>query len=296
MPADGLGPEATAWWDRGRHVELLGQQIFVVDLPAGDDDGRPPLLVIHGFPTSSLDYAGVADALAAHRRVVLLDLPGYGFSAKPDRPYLLAGQADVVVALTTLLGLDRLALLTHDMGDTVGGELLARQVEGSWPVEVTTRVVTNGSIYIEMAHLTDGQYALLSLPDAQLPEGVGSDPARLAAALVATLSPGHADVDMLPHAEAACYDGGARLMPRLVRYIEERRTTERRYTGAIETHPSPLHIIWGPEDPIAVRSMPEHLQSVRADATLRWIEGAGHYPQLEDPAAWLTAVLTALDD
>ncbi|HEY5335169.1 MAG TPA: alpha/beta hydrolase, partial [Mycobacteriales bacterium] len=206
------------------------------------------------------------------------------------------GQADVVVALTALLRLDRLALLTHDMGDTVGGELLARQVEGSWPVEITTRVVTNGSIYIEMAHLTDGQHALLSLPHAQLPEGVGSDPTRLAAALVATLSPGHGDVDMLPHAEAACYDGGARLMPRLVRYIEERRTTERRYTGAIETHPSALHIVWGPEDPIAVRSMPEHLVSVRPDASLRWIDGAGHYPQLEDPGAWLAAVSAALGD
>ncbi|MGH3745020.1 MAG: alpha/beta hydrolase, partial [Mycobacteriales bacterium] len=205
-------------------------------------------------------------------------------------------QADVVEGVARALGLSSVALLTHDMGDTVGGELLARQVEGTWPVDVTTRVVTNGSIYIEMAHLTDGQHALLSLPDAQLPEGVGSDPARLAAALVATLSPGHADVDMLPHAEAACSDGGARLMPRLVRYIEERRTTERRYTGAIETHPSPLHIVWGPEDPIAVRAMPEHLASVRPDATLRWIEDAGHYPQLEDPDAWLAAVLTALDD
>ncbi|HEY5336061.1 MAG TPA: alpha/beta fold hydrolase, partial [Mycobacteriales bacterium] len=91
MPADGLGTEAAAWWDRGRHVELLGQQIFVVDLPPGTEENRPPLLVIHGFPTSSLDYAGVADALAARRRVVLLDLPGYGFSGKPDRPYPLAG-------------------------------------------------------------------------------------------------------------------------------------------------------------------------------------------------------------
>ncbi|HEX7353902.1 MAG TPA: alpha/beta hydrolase [Mycobacteriales bacterium] len=294
MPADALGLEATAWRDRGRHVDLLGEPVFVVDVPAKAEE-RPPLLVIHGFPTSSIDYAGVVDALAARRRVVLLDLPGFGFSAKPDRPYTMAGQADVVVALTEALGLERFALLTHDMGDTVGGELLARQAEGGWPVEITTRVVTNGSIYIGMAHLTEGQQILLSLPDEQLPEGVGSDPSRLAAALVATLAPGHADVDMLPHAEAACFDGGARLMPRLVRYIEERRTTERRYTGAIETHPSPLHVVWGPEDPIAVRAMPEHLVSVRPDATLTWLDGAGHYPQLEVPDAWLAAVLTALD-
>lgn len=293
MP-DSLGVEASAWRDRGQQLELLGETVFVVDVPAESSE-RLPLLVIHGFPTSSLDFALVLPALAQRRRVVLLDLPGYGFSAKPDRPYTMAGQVDVVMALTAHLGLDAFDLLTHDMGDTVGGELLARQAEGGWPVEVGTRVVTNGSIYIEMAHLTDGQKMLLSLPDAQLPEGVGSDPARLAAALVATLSPAHAGVDMLPHAEAACYDGGARLMPRLVRYIEERRTTERRYTGAIETHPSPLHVVWGPEDPIAVREMAEHLVSVRPDATLTWLEGSGHYPQLEDPDGYAAAVLHALD-
>ena len=35
--------------------------------------------------------------------------------------------------------------------------------------------MTNGSIYIEMAHLTDGQQLLLALPDEILPEGVGPD-------------------------------------------------------------------------------------------------------------------------
>ena len=297
MPPDpaSLGREAAAWRDRGRHVELLGEPVFVVDVPAESSE-RLPLLVIHGFPTSSLDFAAVLPALARRRRVVLLDLPGYGFSAKPDRPYTMAGQADVVVALTAELGLDAFDLLTHDMGDTVGGELLARQAEGAWPVEVGRRVVTNGSIYIERAHLTDGQKMLLSLPDAMLPEGIGASPERLAEALTATLAPGRqGHVDMLPSAEAASWDGGARVMPRLIRYIEERRTTERRYTGAIETHPSPLHVVWGPEDPIAVREMAEHLVSVRPDATLTWLEGSGHYPQLEDPDGYAAAVLTALD-
>ena len=90
---------------------------------------------------------------------------GYGLSAKPDRAYSMALQADVAAAFVAALGIDRLALLTHDMGDTVGGELLARRAEGAWPVEVTQRVLTNGSIYIAQAHLTNGQQLLLGLPD-----------------------------------------------------------------------------------------------------------------------------------
>ncbi len=52
------------------------------------------------------------------------------------------------MAFVDPLGVDRLGLLTHDVGDTVGGELLARQLEGAWDVEITDRTVTNGSIYM----------------------------------------------------------------------------------------------------------------------------------------------------
>ena len=253
-----------------------------------------PLVVVHGYPTSSFDYAAVAPALAEHRRVVLVDLLGFGLSDKPDQRYTMAGQADVVAGVLDLLGITRCALLTHDMGDTVGGELLARSLEGSWPVEVTRRVVTNGSIYIDRAHLTDGQLLLLSLPDEALPEGVGAGVEGLGRALSDTLAEANHGLDMRPHAELVIHDGGARVLPRQIRYIEERRANERRFTGAIEAHPSPLHIVWGPEDPIAVAEMATMLQRARPDASLTWVTGAGHYPQVEDPAAWTAAVLAAL--
>ena len=50
-------------------------------------------------------------------------------------------------------------------------------------------------------------------------------------------------------------DDGYRLLPRLIRYIEDRRVDESRFTGAIENHPSPLGIIWGELDPVAVHPM-----------------------------------------
>jgi pimeloyl-ACP methyl ester carboxylesterase len=286
-------PDVAAWAAQGTVRRLAGHDIFAIDAPASGDQTGEPLLIVHGFPTSSFDYAHLLGRLREHRRVVLVDLLGYGLSAKPDLHYTMALQADVVVALTTELGLDRLALLTHDMGDTVGGELLARQVEGTWPVEVTRRVVTNGSIYIDMAHLTDGQQLLLSLPDERLEAG-GPDERALAASLVATLAPAASQTDMSAHAALVAHDGGAALLPRTIRYIEERRANERRFTGAIETHPSPLHVIWGPLDPIAVAPMAEQLVERRPDATLTWIDGAGHYPQIESPEEYGAAVGLAL--
>lgn len=301
--------EAVARWEAmGTYVDVAGHRIFTVDAgasPEGTEDSEP-LVIVHGFPTSSFDFAGLVDSLAAERRVVLVDLLGFGLSDKPDVRYTMALQADVVAGVVAALGLTRFALLTHDMGDTVGGELLARNLDGSWPVDITRRVITNGSIYIEMANLTAGQLMLLDLPDARAHEGPG--PELMDASLRATLAPANqrpspdtptgTPIGMRAHAELVCHLGGDALLPRTIRYIEERRENERRFTGAIEAHPSPLHVIWGPEDPIAVAAMADRLVAARADSgaatTLTWVVGAGHYPQIEDPDAFTAAVRSAL--
>ena len=124
----------------GSYRELCGHRVFTIDAPSIGTEAHEPLLILHGFPTSSFDYAAVLDPLRDGRRVLLLDGVGYGLSAKPDMHYTLALQADVVAAFVDELGLTRLALLTHDVGDTVGGELLARRAEGAWAVEVVRRV------------------------------------------------------------------------------------------------------------------------------------------------------------
>ena len=286
-------PGVAEWAARATTMMVDGDDVAVWDVPAAEEERHEPLLIVHGFPTSSYDWAGLVPRLARHRRVVCFDMLGFGLSAKPDRAYTIALQADVAQAVIAGLGIDRLALMTHDVGDTVGGELLARSLEGTWSVEVIRRVVTNGSIYIAIARLTDGQKMLLDQPDAKLDRGIG--PELMAASLVATLAPGHAELDMGGHAELVCHDDGDRLLPRLIRYIEERRVNERRFTGAIETHPSPLHVVWGPEDPIAVPEMADRLHAAHPGSTRTWLPGAGHYPMVEDPDAFLAAVVPFLE-
>jgi pimeloyl-ACP methyl ester carboxylesterase len=284
---------AERWKDRGSHLTLCGYQVFTVDIPPSGEEQRAPLLILHGFPTSSFDFHGVVDRLASDRRVRLFDLLGYGLSEKPDRSYSLALQADIAMAFTGALGVERLGLLTHDLGDTVGGELLARQLEGSWDARVTDRALINGSIYIDLAHLSPGQQLLLALPDQKLPDDAPTDAASVMAGVTATFSPLTAiDQDerqalweMISHLD------GQLLLPRLIRYIEERRRSETRFTGAIEHHPSPLVVAWGQDDPIAVPAMAEQLCSRRPDATLHRLGGVGHYPMVEAPDRLLEALL-----
>jgi pimeloyl-ACP methyl ester carboxylesterase len=286
----------SAWEQVGEYRRAVGHRVFVVD--RGPTEGERPagtqVLVLHGFPTSSHDWHQVLDELARRHRVVLLDMLGYGLSDKPDQRYSLFEQADLVEAVARDLELGEVALVTHDMGDSVGGEILARDLDGKLSFDVARRVLTNGSIYIEMAQLTDGQQLLLSLPDERLADGLGRD--ALAGALRGTFAPGSVvpDEDVETAADLIVRDGGDRLLPRTIRYAEERRTHESRWTGAIERHPSPLTIVWGDADPIAVWPMAERLHAARPDATLVRLRDVGHYSMLEAPDPFASAVDHAL--
>jgi pimeloyl-ACP methyl ester carboxylesterase len=150
LPPDSVAsrdPSVQAWADRGEFRRAGGREIFTIDVGPEGEERAEPLLILHGFPTCSYDYRHILDDLAVHRRVLVLDLLGFGLSEKPDVRYSIGLHADIVQAYVEQVGVRRMALLTHDMGDTVGGELLARQDEGQWPVEITRRILTNGSIY-----------------------------------------------------------------------------------------------------------------------------------------------------
>ena len=292
------------WRQRGRLVPIGNHEIFVVDvapdLASGSTGSDTPLLVLHGFPTSSIDFDAVLGVLAAGRRVVLFDFLGFGMSSKPDHRYSLLTQADVAAAVVDHLGLDRVDLLTHDIGDSVGGELLARSAEGALAFEIGHRVLANGSIYYDLTQFTDGQKFLLGLPDAVLPVDQAPDVDTIVGSLEGTFAPpggdaSRPDPDLVrAGADLVLLSGGNRLLPRTIRYIEDRQTHGDRWAHAIETHAAPLAVVWGDADPIAVWPMVERLVGQRPDATVTRLAGVGHYPMVEAPAAFADAVVAGL--
>jgi pimeloyl-ACP methyl ester carboxylesterase len=288
------GSEVLAWEAAGVRIATPRGEVWARCVPASREETGDPILVLHGFPTSSFDFRRVLPALSRERRVVLLDFPGFGLSDKPDLRYSIELHADAAEAVARALGLERVALLTHDMGNTVGGELLARDLEGALRFAVGSRVLANGSIYLGLAQLTAGQKTLLSLPDARLEPGI--DGALFKAGIAATFAPGHApDRAELDAAwELAARERGHTLLPRTIRYLEDRQAREARYTGAIERHPSPLGAVWGRRDPVAVYAMAERLREARPGTPLVTLEDAAHWPMLESPGRFAEAVLGLL--
>lgn len=282
--------ELVAQWEaRGRRITVDGHAVWMLDTGAPSSETGDPVLLLHGFPSCSYDWHFLVDALASERRIIALDFLGFGLSDKPDQRYSLRRQADMVDGVARAAGLRRVALVTHDMGDSVGGEVLARSLAGTLSFEISRRVLTNGSIYIEMAHLTNGQQLLLSLDDAPT-ELVTGD--AFGAGLAGTFSPASVvpAIELEAQVLLAERAGGLRLLPRTIRYIEDRRAEERRYTGAIETHPSPLGVVWGADDPVAVLPMTRALADAQPDAAITVLDDVGHYPMIEAPERFNAAV------
>ena len=80
----------------------------------------PAVLLLHGWPTSSLLWRGVMPAIARANRVVAFDLPGFGASDKPvDGRYDFPDFERAIEGLLERLAIGRVAVVGHDLGGPI---------------------------------------------------------------------------------------------------------------------------------------------------------------------------------
>jgi haloacetate dehalogenase len=87
-----------------------------------------PLLMVHGFPRTSLMWRHVAPQLAGNHSVICVDLRGYGRSGVPastedHSPYSKRAMANELVAVMDKLGFSKFDLVGHDRGGRVSYRL-----------------------------------------------------------------------------------------------------------------------------------------------------------------------------
>lgn len=95
-----------------------------------NDDGRPPLLALHGWLDNAASFAPMAPLLA-HYRLVALDMPGHGrsFHYPDDAEYSLFSTVLDILAAADALGWQRFALLGHSMGGAISSLVAAAAPE-----------------------------------------------------------------------------------------------------------------------------------------------------------------------
>lgn len=129
---------------RHNTVTVDGLEIFYRE--AGDP-AKPTLLLLHGFPTSSIAYRTLMEKLAGDFHLIAPDYPGFGHSSAPsvqEWSYTFDHLADIVEGLLARLGIERFAIFVHDYGAPVGFRLALRD-----PSSILGIVTQNGNAYDE---------------------------------------------------------------------------------------------------------------------------------------------------
>lgn len=133
MLTAGLGaaasPDYGAQQTRYRTITVDGLSIFYRE--AGKPDA-PPILLLHGFPSSSRMYEPLLSRLSAQYRLIAPDYPGFGHSDAPGTKqfaYTFDHIANVMQHFTGVIGLKTYVLYMQDYGGPVGFRLAIARPE-----------------------------------------------------------------------------------------------------------------------------------------------------------------------
>jgi pimeloyl-ACP methyl ester carboxylesterase len=256
------------------------------------NEAKPLLLLIHGYPTSSWDWTFMWDGLKSHFRLAAMDMPGFGLSEKPrDIAYSIAMQADYQEALLAHLGAGSAHVFTHDYGNTVGQELLARHNEGSLSFIIQSMAFLNGGLFPEQHRARPIQK--LGLTPLGFLIGLMLTKEKLRRTFDEVYGPATkaSDAEIAAHWTMINANGGRHVLHKLLSYIPQRRANRGRWVGALMSSRVPMRLIDGGADPVSGAHLYHYYkeQVPNADAVL--LEDIGHYPHTEAPERVLAAFL-----
>ena len=259
-----MGVDFNTWYNEGNIALIEGLNVFYKRSGRGQT-----LICIHGFPTSSWDYQKMWPALTAHFEVVASDLIGLGRSSKPKTAITVNMQADMIERLVLGLGITQAHILTHDLGDTVAQELLARQYETHRPRLIQKLLISPlGPLVARLVTKKTFNKNMIAIFSRQHPP----------------------DAEFLHQSWMLLVENnGISMMPRLIQYMSERRTKRERWVTPLVKGLVPLRLINGTEDPISGEHAAHRYGEIIPHADIVLLQNSGHYPHLETPNEVLKA-------
>jgi pimeloyl-ACP methyl ester carboxylesterase len=259
-------------------VELHGHRVGFLRAGSG-----PLVVLVHGITSSSEIWRPVIRRLARDYTVVAPDLLGHGRSAKPRGDYSLGAYASGIRDLLGVLGYERGTAVGHSLG---GG--IAMQFAYQFP-EYCERLVliSSGGLgrdvnpLLRAATLPGSEVVLPLITHAyalRAGEALGGAVGRLGLRFgpdVVEFARGYAslaDADArraFLHSLRAVIDPGGQRVSAVDRlYLAEQM---------------PLLVIWGRDDPIIPVEHGRYAHALVPDSELVELDGAGHFPMLDDP-------------
>jgi pimeloyl-ACP methyl ester carboxylesterase len=229
----------------------------------------PAVVLLHGWGTSSQSLRGVAAALGAEFRVLVVDQPGFGWSDPPPEAWGSRDYADHLARLLDQVRLPRAAVLGHSFGGRVAIQLAAGAPER------VSRLVLVASAGVRPPR--GGRY-YARLAVTKLAKSAATLPllGRLARPLYAGWRERVGSRD---------YRAAGRMRPTLVRLVNED------LTPVLPLVQAPTLILWGDADREVGRTAVLTMASTIPCARMLVFPGAGHFPFEDEPARFHAALI-----
>ncbi|HVV75427.1 MAG TPA: alpha/beta hydrolase [Mycobacteriales bacterium] len=303
------GGRAQAWRDRGDYFSWApadgsAPAVDIFHVEGGDPD-KPTVVLVHGFPTCSVDWFDLGILLSDRFHVCALDFPGYGFSSKPvGWGYSLVRDAELLDHyLAEVLGKQSAIVIAHDRGTSVSLLHTINAAAGRTKTTVDHLILTNGNIYLPLSNLTDFQR--MALDPATWPTVKEfMTPAMLAVGMgMLTFSPprgaGDPEIDALDATFA--HNDGVQVIHETIQYLVERAENETDWLAALGKLDTPTSVIWGMNDPVspprvALHSWDDFLMFKPGRNRIYLVPDANHYVQNDRPDALAATIAHTLDD
>ena len=233
-----------------------------------------PIVLLHGWGTSSQSLSAIAASLANGFRVLVMDLPGFGWSQAPPVAWGTADYAAHVERLMDELAITRASLVGHSFGGRI-----AISMSAGHPARVS-RLVLVASAGIRPPRGI-GYYVRV---------GIAKTVRRFFSLPVWGRSGKRIIAKVYGRVGSRDFRVAGQMRPTLVRVVNED------LTPLLPKVEAPTLILWGDQDREVPRSAMDTMAARIPGARLVVFDGAGHFPFLDAPGEFAQTVISFLQE
>jgi pyruvate dehydrogenase E2 component (dihydrolipoamide acetyltransferase) len=247
---------------------------------AGAGQDGEVVLLVHGYGGDRNSWLFLQEPLAARHRVYALDLPGHGTSSKDVGDGSVGVLADAVVGVLDSIGAERAHLVGHSLGGAVA---VAAATRDPRRIASLTLIAPSGfGPEINAAYLRGFADAQTRRELKPVVGQIFADESLVTRQVVDDLL-AYKRLDGVDEALHALL--GALLLPDSDAQRTDAATAVAAFGGAV-----PVTVVWGSAD----RVIPAAQAAAVPGAVSHLVDGAGHMPHMERPAAVQAAIEEAI--